>query len=150
MVFCSEFLDGWWSWQTVSKSCVRCGWCRATQSHDTPDDGRKNRLKHVQHLTEINKLWNIASCWLYCTNTLAMHWTMNVKQTLLFSFQLMVTSSSDKHFNLFRRTVTKYTNFELNIIYPPKIINTPIVRRSKFVWQFHAEWSYCKWIHRHT
>jgi hypothetical protein len=33
-----------------------------------PDDGRKNHLKHVQSLTEINKLWNIASCWLYCAN----------------------------------------------------------------------------------
>ena len=33
-----------------------------------PDDGRKNRLKHVEHLTEINKLWNVASCWLYSVN----------------------------------------------------------------------------------
>ena len=33
-----------------------------------PDDGRKNCLKHVQRLTEINKLWNVASCWLYCAN----------------------------------------------------------------------------------
>jgi len=30
-----------------------------------PDDGRKSRLKHVQRLTEINKLRNVASCWLY-------------------------------------------------------------------------------------
>jgi len=30
-----------------------------------PDGGRKNRLKHVERLTEINKLWNVASCWLY-------------------------------------------------------------------------------------
>jgi len=30
-----------------------------------PDDGRKTRLKRVQHLTEINKLWNVTSCWLY-------------------------------------------------------------------------------------
>ena len=29
MVFCTEFLDGWWSWEPVRKSCVRCGWCRA-------------------------------------------------------------------------------------------------------------------------
>ena len=33
-----------------------------------PDDGRKTRLKHVQRLTEINKLWNVASCWLYSAN----------------------------------------------------------------------------------
>ena len=34
-----------------------------------PDDGRKNRLKHVQRLTKMNKLWNFASCWLYSANT---------------------------------------------------------------------------------
>jgi len=44
-----------------------------------PDDGRKNHLKHVERLTEINKLWNVASCWLYSANTLAMHGPMNVK-----------------------------------------------------------------------
>jgi len=33
-----------------------------------PDDGRKDRLKHVECLTEINKLWNVASCWLYSAN----------------------------------------------------------------------------------
>jgi len=33
-----------------------------------PDDGRKNSMKHVERLTEINKLWNVASCWLYCAN----------------------------------------------------------------------------------
>jgi len=28
--------------------------------------GRKNRLKHVERITEINKLRNVASYWLYC------------------------------------------------------------------------------------
>jgi len=28
-----------------------------------PDDGRNNRLKHVECLTEIKKLWNAASRW---------------------------------------------------------------------------------------
>ena len=40
---------------------------------------RKTRLKHVQRLTEINKLWNIASFWLYSANILAMLEPMNVK-----------------------------------------------------------------------
>jgi len=44
-----------------------------------PDDGRKNSLKHVQRLTEINKLWNVASCWLYSANILTMHRLMNVE-----------------------------------------------------------------------
>ena len=43
------------------------------------DDGRKIRLKHVQRRTEINKLWNVASCWLYSANILAIHGHMNVK-----------------------------------------------------------------------
>ena len=41
-------------------------------------DGKKH-LKHVQRLTEINKLWNAASNWLYSANILAMHWPMNDK-----------------------------------------------------------------------
>jgi len=39
----------------------------------------KNRLKHVEHLTETNKLWNVASCWLYSANILAMHGPTNFK-----------------------------------------------------------------------
>jgi len=39
----------------------------------------KTRLKHVERLTEINKLRNVASCWLYSANILAMHGPMNVK-----------------------------------------------------------------------
>jgi len=29
LVFHTEFLDGWWSWEPLRRSCVRCGWCRA-------------------------------------------------------------------------------------------------------------------------
>ena len=35
-----------------------------------PGDGPKNCVKHAEHLTEINKLRNVASCWLYCENTI--------------------------------------------------------------------------------
>jgi len=35
-----------------------------------PDDRRKHRSKHVERLTEINKLRNVASCSLYSANTL--------------------------------------------------------------------------------
>ena len=50
-------------WQVVVKvwqstlCCIYSFWA--------PDDGRRNRLKHVEHFTEINKLCNVASCWLY-------------------------------------------------------------------------------------
>ena len=33
-----------------------------------PDDGRRDRLKHAEHLLEINKSRNIASCWLQLRN----------------------------------------------------------------------------------
>ena len=43
-----------------------------------PDDGQNN-LKHVERLTEKNKLRSAASFWLYSANILAMHGPMNVK-----------------------------------------------------------------------
>jgi len=42
------------------------------------DDGWKAHLKHVEHLTEINKLCNVASCWLYSVNIVEMHRPVNV------------------------------------------------------------------------
>ena len=44
-----------------------------------PGDGRKTRLKHVEHLTEINKLRNVASFWLYSEHILAMYGPTSVK-----------------------------------------------------------------------
>ena len=44
-----------------------------------PDDGRKDRLKHVERVREINKLWNVGSCWLQSESILAMHGAMSVK-----------------------------------------------------------------------
>jgi len=49
----------------------------------------KNLLKHVERLTEINKLRNVASYWLYSANILAMHGPMNVKLKLLLSCQYL-------------------------------------------------------------
>jgi len=46
--------------------------------------GRKNRLKHVERLTEINKLRKVASCWLCSANILAMHGPMNVQYDFIF------------------------------------------------------------------
>ena len=46
-----------------------------------PDDGQKTRLKHVERLTEINKLWNVAHCWLYSASILAMYTPPYVKNT---------------------------------------------------------------------
>jgi hypothetical protein len=57
-----------------------------------PDDRRRNRLKHVEHFTEINKLCNVASCWLYleiylrCTDP----WTSKLQEDWLFIYYINV------------------------------------------------------------
>ena len=50
------------------------------------DDGRRNRLKHVEHFTEINKLCNVASCWLYLKIILRCSdpWTSNLRNLPLY------------------------------------------------------------------
>jgi len=46
----------------------------------TPDDGRKDRPKHVECHPKIKYIWYIgASCWFYCRNNIIMHGPMNDK-----------------------------------------------------------------------
>ena len=57
---CCYLLLAWTRWNKCLMLCVQF-WA--------PDDGwKKNRLKHEKLLTEINKLRNVASCWLYFGN----------------------------------------------------------------------------------
>ena len=60
------------SWKSRNSSTIGAGsrkfwqssrWC--IYSLWAPDDVRRNSLKHVEHFTVINKLCNVASCWLY-------------------------------------------------------------------------------------
>ena len=44
MVFCTEFLGGWWSWEPLHRSCVRCGCCRATTATSITHAGPMQRL----------------------------------------------------------------------------------------------------------
>jgi len=53
--------------RTASDIGLTTTWCCTCSFELLTMDG-KNRLKHVQRLTEINKLWNVASCWLYSAN----------------------------------------------------------------------------------
>jgi len=57
-----------------------------------PDDGRKNRLKHVERLKEINKLRKVASRWSYSEYILAMHGPMKVKKRVI-SLHLLYSQS---------------------------------------------------------
>ena len=41
MVFCTQFVDGWWSWEPLRRSCVRFGWCLV----------KVNRNNCAQHLS---------------------------------------------------------------------------------------------------
>ena len=63
-----------------------------------PDDGRKNRLKHAEGLTEINKIEKRCICWLYSENILAMHGTMNVKKKCQILFELRQKDHANKSF----------------------------------------------------
>jgi len=55
----------------ISVRCSKCFRQFFRLSSGTPDDGWKNRLKHVERLTEINKLRNASSCWFYSENKLS-------------------------------------------------------------------------------
>ena len=44
-----------------------------------PDDGCRYHTKHVERFPDINKLCNVASCWIYTGNILTMHGPLNVK-----------------------------------------------------------------------
>ena len=77
-----------------------------------PDDGRKNSLKHVQRLKEINKLWKGASYWLYFENILAMHGPMDVKCNIYcFSTATMVTRTT----SLLRYTYIAYSALSFGV-----------------------------------
>jgi len=68
MVFCTEFLDGWWSWEPLRRSCVRCGWCRALYWQDvTPVSHTINTaIQPVQNMTyaihEFSYSCNVPAC----------------------------------------------------------------------------------------
>ena len=59
-----------------------------------PDDGRKNRLKHVERLTERNKIQKRCNFWLYSENILAMHGPMHGKFTFLSNIDPVQRHSS--------------------------------------------------------
>ena len=50
MVFCTEFLDGWWSWEPLRRSCVRCLCCRAHGTIRTVHTTYAAALKTTTHL----------------------------------------------------------------------------------------------------
>jgi len=53
MVFCTEFLDGWWSWEPLYRSCVRCRLCRATR--ELRHDQRSGSQNHHPSKNSVQK-----------------------------------------------------------------------------------------------
>ena len=49
----------------AASSCIGWQYLTLHVRFCAPDDGRRNRLKHVEHFVEINKSRNVAYCWLY-------------------------------------------------------------------------------------
>jgi len=76
MVFCTEFLDGWWSWEPLCRSCVRCGCCRATAAPSAPYTRPTQRLSRpppIQNLGAENHMLQLnTQCswwWTYVPET---------------------------------------------------------------------------------
>jgi hypothetical protein len=46
----------------------------------TPDDGRKYHPKHLEHFPDINKLCNVASCWIYIGILLGAHPILHISR----------------------------------------------------------------------
>jgi hypothetical protein len=49
-----------------------------------PDDGWRYHPKHVEQFPDINKLFNVASCWIYIGIYFTMHGPVNVKSLVSF------------------------------------------------------------------
>ena len=75
------------------------------------DDGRKTRLKHLERLTEMTKLWNVASCWLYSANILAMHGPINVKVEQSFGLFEVNSLTVFHAFSRFRYSHSAFSRF---------------------------------------
>jgi len=79
------------AWLTAGSSIGPTNAWRCMCSFELLMTDWKTCLKHVERLTEIKKLWNVASCWLYSANILAMHGPMNVKLTVTLTRKPAVT-----------------------------------------------------------
>ena len=59
------------------------------------DDGWKYHPKHVEQLTDINKLYTGASCWIIIAIYYTMHGPLNIKFLILFLCRVYNKCSSD-------------------------------------------------------
>jgi len=60
MVFCTEYVDGWWSWEPLHMSCVRCRWCHAPSAPYTRPTQRLSRPSPIQKLGAENHMLRLS------------------------------------------------------------------------------------------
>jgi len=54
--------------------------CAADTVACAPDDGWKYHPKHVEQFPDINKLCNVASCWIYIGILLGAHYILHISR----------------------------------------------------------------------
>jgi len=64
MAFRTEFLDWWWSWEPLQRSCVRCGWCTAPY---TPYTRPKQRLSRQPPIKKLGAEFHILQLNILCS-----------------------------------------------------------------------------------
>jgi len=81
------------------------------------DDGQENRPKHVERLTEKNKSWNIASCWLYPVNIYCCVCWDAVDQILFCPSYWWLLLYNSLCFCTFQRQIKQYDNSHCTAVY---------------------------------
>jgi len=109
MVFCTEFLDGWWSWVPLRRSCVRCGWCRAAQSHGTIPNVKNISIKLPCSI----KLAFYIISWRRCTVKQSSSYLRLYKNYSRFS----IIKARNYLYGEFRKKNNKFHSKFLNIFY---------------------------------
>jgi len=71
-----------------------------------PDDGWKYHPKHVEQFSDINKLCNVASCWIFIGILLGAHYILHINR-------IRVNNQNNKHYKLEKNSIN-YLNILLD------------------------------------
>jgi len=109
MVFCTEFEVGWWSWELLRRSCVRCGWCRVTHiPWHHPHHTHNLRSSSQDHHPTSNSVQKTISR--NSTSSAPDDGRMYPKHVPLRIHQWNYLAASSWHFTLFHEEVAWSTN----------------------------------------
>jgi hypothetical protein len=120
IVFCTEFLDGWWSWEPLCRSCVQCGWCHAWHHLHRTHDLRSGSQDHHPSKNSVQK--NICC---NSTSNAPEDGRMNPKYIELGIHESNYLVASSWHFRLFHEEDVRSNN--------PRVVRSVNESYSKFV-----------------